>query len=267
MISNLAVVHPEAKLGEGVIVEPFAIIEADVTIGDGTVISSAAVIKSGAIIGQNCKILSGAIIAGDPQDLKFKGEKTTAVIGNNTTIREYATVNRGTAAKGTTIIGDNCLVMAYAHIGHDCIVGNNVILVNRVSLAGEVEVDDFAIIAGHCGVHQFTRIGAHSMTGGLLKIGKDVPPFVKAAHENVSYVGVNSIGLRRRGFTNEDIAEIQGIYRIVFQSRLSLSNAVAKIEAEFAPSNHRDTILNFIKGSKRGLIKQYQSKLDNTNVE
>ncbi len=267
MISNLAIVHPDAKLGKDVVVEPFAIIEADVTIGDGTLISSSAVIKNGAIIGENCKILSGAIIAGEPQDLKFRGEMTYAIIGNGTTIREYATVNRGTASKGETRVGDNCLVMAYAHIGHDCTVGNNVILVNRVSLAGEVDVEDYAIIAGHCGVHQFTRIGAHSMTGGLLKVARDIPPYVKAAHENVSYAGVNSIGLRRRGFTNEDIAEIQGIYRLVFQSRLSLSSAVARIESEFSPSKHRDTILEFIKGSTRGLIKAYKTKLDSSSED
>ncbi len=267
MISKLAIVHPDAKLGEGVTVEPFAIIEGDVVIGDGTLIGSSAVIKDGAIIGKNTKILTGAIIAGEPQDLKFRGEKTTAVIGDNTTIREYATINRGTAAKGETKVGDNCLVMAYAHVGHDCQVGNNVILVNRVSLAGEVEIGDWAIVAGHCGVHQFTRIGAHSMIGGQIKVARDVPPYIKAAHTQVSYIGVNSIGLRRRGFSNEDITAIQDIYRIIFQSQLSTRTAVERVEAEFVPSYYRDAILEFIKSSSRGIIKQYQHKLKDADVD
>lgn len=267
MISNLAIVHPDAKLGKDVEVAPFAIIDADVEIGDGTYIGSSAIIKDGARIGSKCIIESGAIIAGLPQDLKFRGEKTYAFIGDNTTIREYATINRGTAAKGETRVGSNCLVMAYVHVGHDCIVGNNVILVNRVSLAGEVIVDDYAIVAGHCGVHQFTHIGAHTMTGGLLKVSRDIPPFVKAAHEQVSYVGVNSIGLRRRGFSTEEVTLIQDIYRIVFQSRLSLSNAVEKIENEFEPSKYRDLILDFLKNSKRGIIKQYQHALKDADID
>ncbi|MFI3287278.1 MAG: acyl-ACP--UDP-N-acetylglucosamine O-acyltransferase [Rikenellaceae bacterium] len=266
MISNLAVVHPDAKLGEGVEVAPFAIIEGDVVIGDGTYIGSSAVIKDGAIIGKNCIIETGAIIAGVPQDLKFNGEKTTAEIGDRTTIREYATINRGTAAKGRTIVGSDCLVMAYVHVGHDCIVGDKVILVNRVSLAGEVEIGDWAIVAGHSGIHQFTRIGAHSMIGGLLKLVRDAPPYIKAAHEQVSYIGVNSIGLRRRGFTAEAISEIQDIYRIIFQSNLATRTAVERVEAEFAPSEHRDAILDFIKSSSRGIIKQYQSKLKDNDV-
>ncbi len=267
MISNLAIVHPDAKIGEGVEVGPFAVIEAEVEIGEGTYIGNGAVIKNGAIIGKNCKIESYAIIAGEPQDLKFRGEKTTAIIGDNTVVREFATINRGTAAKGETRVGSNCLIMAYVHVGHDCIVGDRVILVNRVSLAGEVEIGDWAIVAGHCGVHQFTRIGAHAMIGGLLKLTRDVPPFVKAAHEQVSYVGVNSIGLRRRGFTTEQVSEIQDIYRILFQSKLATRTAVERIESEFAPSAHRDEILEFVKSSSRGIIKQYQTKLKDTEVE
>ncbi len=257
MISPHAIVHPDAKLGSGVVVEPFAIIESDVVIGEGTKIFSSAIVKNGAKIGKNCEIHPGAIIAGEPQDLKFKGEYSTVVIGDNTVVREFSTVNRGTAAKGSTIIGDNCLLMAYVHVGHDCVVGNNVILVNRVSLAGEVDVDDFAIIAGHCGVHQFTKVGAHSMTAGLLKVGRDVPPYVRAAREPVSYVGVNSIGLRRRGFTSEAVNEIKDIYTVIFQKGLSVSSAVKRVEEEFAQSAHRDEILRFIKNSSRGLIKSY----------
>lgn len=269
MISKLAVVHPDAKLGEGVTVGPFAYIEADVEIDDNTTIHNHAVVLSGARIGKGCHIHPNAIIAGVPQDLKFQGEVTTAVIGNNTTIREFATVNRGTASKGTTIVGNNCLVMAYVHIGHDCVVGNGVILVNRVSLAGEVIVEDCAIIAGHCGVHQFTEIGAHSMCAALSKIGRNVPPFIKIGHDPISYVGVNSIGLRRRGFTTAAITEIQNIYRVIFQSGLSLSNAITKVEEDFTPSEYRDTILNFIKRSKdkRGIVKSFQTKLANEQVD
>lgn len=269
MISKLAAVHPDAKLGEGVTVGPFAYIEADVVIGDNTTIHNNAVVLSGARIGKNCHIHPSAIIAGVPQDLKFQGEVTTAVIGDNTTIREFATVNRGTAAKGTTIVGDRCLIMAYAHIGHDCVVGNNVLLVNRVCLAGEVVVEDFAIIAAHCGVHQFTEVGAHSMCAAMSKVGRNVPPYIRAGHDPIAYVGVNSIGLRRRGFTTEAITEIQDIYRVIFQSGLGLSNALAKVEEDFAPSEYRDTILNFINRSKdkRGIVKSYQAKFATEKID
>ncbi len=258
MISKLAIVHPEAKIGKNVTIEPFAIVEAEVVIGDGTYIGPHAIIRNGATIGRNCKIDCGSVIAGEPQDLKFNGEKSTVVIGDNTNIRDYVTVNRGTASKGTTVIGSNCLLMAYVHVGHDCVVGDNVVLVNRTSLAGEVIVDDWAIVAGHCGVHQFSHIGAHSMIGGLIKVSKDVPPYVKAAHERLSFVGINSIGLRRRGFSEEEVTEIQDIYRIIFQSGLAMRSALERVEQEFSPSVHRDNILNFIKGSSRGVIKSYK---------
>ncbi len=261
MISELAVVHPNAKLGKNVVVEPFAYITGDVEIGENTIIRSHASVLDGARIGKNCKIHSGAVIAGEPQDLKFKGEVTTAVIGDNTTVRECVTINRGTAAKGTTIVGSNCLLMAYSHVGHDCVLGDYIVLVNGTSLAGEVEIGDWAIIAGMCGVHQFTKVGAHAMVAGMSRVGKDVPPFIRAGHDPIAYVGVNSIGLRRRGFSSEDIVEIQDIYRIIFQSKLSISNAIARVENEFKQSTHRDEVLNFIKESKRGVIKPYQSKL------
>lgn len=260
MISNLAIVHPDARLGKDVVVDPFAMISADVEIGDGTWIGPNAQILDGARIGKNVRIHSSCVIAGEPQDLKFKGEVTTAVIGDNCNIREFSTVNRGTVARGTTIVGSNCLLMAYVHVGHDCIVGDNVVLVNRVSLAGEVEVGDWAIVGGHVGVHQFARIGAHAMIGGCTKVSRDVPPFVKTSHDPLSYIGVNSIGMRRRGIATEDISKIQDIYRFVFQSRYSLPTAIAKINAEIPESAYREQILAFISDSRRGLIKPYQSK-------
>lgn len=266
MISNLAFIHPDAKIGNNVTVEPFVYISADTQIGDGTWIGPHAVILDGARIGSNCKIHSSAVIAGTPQDLKFRGEYTTAVVGNNTTIREFSTINRGTAAKGTTIVGSNSLLMAYVHVGHDCVVGDNVVLVNRVSLAGEVVVDDWAIIGGHTGVHQFCHVGAHSMTAGVSKIAKDVAPFIKVGHDPLSYVGVNAIGLRRRGFTAEQISGIQDIYRIIFQSGLSTPNAVERVEQEIAPSATRSLILDFVRGSKRGMTKPYNPKKD-TEIE
>lgn len=262
MISKLAIVHPDAKLGKDVTVEPFAMISADVEIGDGSSIGSYSQILDGARIGKNVRIHSSCVIAGEPQDLKFRGEKTIAVIGDNTNVREFSTVNRGTAAKGQTIVGRNCLLMAYVHVGHDALVGDNVVLVNRVSLAGEVEVGDWAIIGGHVGVHQFCHVGAHSMTGGCTKIGRDVPPFVKTSHDPLSYVGVNSIGMRRRGIATEDIVIVQDIYRIIFQSRLSLPTALKKVREEFPASQYRDEILDFIAASKRGLIKSFQSNKD-----
>ena len=209
MIHPLAYVHPDAKLGENVTVEPFAYIAGKVTIGDGCWIGPNAIVNDGAILGKECKIFSGAVVAGIPQDLKFRGEETTAVIGDRTMIRECATVNRGTAAKGTTIVGSDTLIMAYAHVGHDCVVGNHCILANNVSLAGEVEMDDWAILGGHTAIHQFCRIGKHAMTSGGTMVGKDIPPYIKVAHNPASYVGVNSIGLRRRGFTSEQIKAAQ----------------------------------------------------------
>ncbi|MEG1956072.1 MAG: acyl-ACP--UDP-N-acetylglucosamine O-acyltransferase, partial [Mucinivorans sp.] len=258
---------PNAKLGIGVIVEPFAYIASEVTIGDNTWVGPHATILDGAIIGHNCKIHSGAVVSGIPQDLKFRGEKSTAIIGNNTTIRECATINRGTAARGETTVGDNCLIMAYVHIGHDCVVGNNVILVNRVSLAGEVQVDDWAILGGHTAVHQFCKIGAHAMVSGGSMILKDVTPYIKAGHYPLTYVGINAIGLRRRGFTTEHIAGIQDMCRILFQSSMIYSAACDKIEQEIAPSQYRDEMVNFVRSSKRGILKPFSDKLKDEDLD
>lgn len=267
MIDALARVHPDARIGENVTVEPFASVAADVVIGDGSWIGQGAVVLDGARIGKNCKIHPYAIIAGIPQDLKFKGEKSTVEMGDNNTVREFATINRGTAARGKTVIGNNNLIMAYVHIGHDCVVGSNCVLVNQVSLAGEVEIGDWAILGGHTAVHQFCRVGAHAMTSGGSLVGKDIPPYVKAAHLPISFVGANYIGLRRRGFNSDKIAEIQEIFRIVFQSGLIYSKACDLVEEQMPQSPERDEIIGFIRSSKRGILKPYNPGKKDEDVE
>jgi UDP-N-acetylglucosamine acyltransferase len=257
MKQPLAYVHPEAKIADNVIIEPFVTINHDVVIGEGTRIGSSVTIMPGVRIGKNCRIFPGAVIGAEPQDLKFRGEYSTVEIGDNTTIREFVTINRGTSAKGKTIVGSNCLLMAYVHVAHDCIVGNNVILVNSTQLAGEVIIDDYVILGGMSAVHQFVHVGSHVMLSGGSLVRKDVPPFIKAGREPLSYVGINSIGLRRRNFSNEKIREIQEIYRYIYQKGLNISQAVEVIEAEMPASTERDEILLFIKDSKRGIIRGY----------
>jgi len=250
-------VHPEAVIADNVVIEPFVNIAKDVKIGEGTWVGPNATIMEGARIGKNCKVFPGAVISAIPQDLKFKGEKTTVEIGDNTTIRECVTVNRGTASKGKTIIGNNCLLMAYVHVAHDCIIGNNVILNNSVGLAGEVEVDDWAIVGAMSGVHQFVHIGKHVMISAMSGVGKDVPPYIKAGRDPLSYVGINSIGLRRRNFSNDVINDIQEIYRILYQRGLNNSDAIEFIEANLPASNERDDVILFVRNSKRGIIRGY----------
>ncbi len=255
MISHLAFVHPDAKLGENVVVEPFAYIAGNVVIGDGTWIGPHGVVLDGARIGRNCRIFPGAVISGIPQDLKFRGEETTAEIGDNTTVREGATINRGTAAVGKTVVGDNCLIMAYVHIGHDCQIGNNCILGNTTGLAGEVKVDDWAIISGGTLVHQFSRIGGHVIIGGGGRVRIDVPPFVKADREPLCYMGINVVGLTRRGFPKERIDEIHNIYRAIYQQKMNTSQALDYVEKNFKPSPDRDYIIEFFRTSERGVIR------------
>lgn len=257
MKQPLAYVHPDAKIADNVVIEPFVSIDRDVEIGEGTRIGSSVTIMPGTRIGKNCRIFPGAVIGAIPQDLKFRGEYTTLEIGDNTTIREYVTINRGTAAKGKTVVGSNCLLMAYSHIAHDCVVGNNVIMVNSSQLAGEVLVDDWAILSGMVAVHQFCRIGPHAMISGGSLVRKDVPPYIKAGREPLSYVGINSIGLRRRNYNNEKIREIQDIYRYIYQKGLNTAQAVEIIEAEMPATPERDEILLFVKDSKRGIIRGY----------
>jgi UDP-N-acetylglucosamine acyltransferase len=255
MISNLAFVHQDAILGTDVTVEPFAYIAGNVIIGDGTWIGPNATIMDGARIGKNCRIFPSAVVSGIPQDLKFRGEDSTAEIGDNTTIRECATVNRGTASVGKTIVGNGCLLMAYSHIGHDCALGNNVIIGNTTSLAGEVKVDDWAILSGGGLVHQFTRIGGHVIIGGGSKVRIDVPPFIKADRDPLSFMGLNSVGLTRRGFEKERIDEIHDIYRAIYLGKMNFSQAVEHVENTFKPTKDRDYILEFIRKSERGVIR------------
>jgi UDP-N-acetylglucosamine acyltransferase len=257
MNQSLSSVHPDAVIGKNVTISSFVTIDKNVVIGDNTYIYSNATILEGARIGNNCRIFPGAVIAGIPQDLKFQGEETTCEIGENTTIRECATVNRGTAAKGKTIVGNNCLLMAYSHTAHDCIIQNHVIVGNATQLAGEVEVDDFAILSGGTLVHQFSRIGKHVMTQGGSRIGKDIPPYIIAGREPITYSGVNIIGLRRRGFSNEQIGAIQEIYRLLYQSGLNNSAAVKQIEQTIPNSEEKQEILSFIINSQRGILRGY----------
>jgi UDP-N-acetylglucosamine acyltransferase len=257
MSKDLAYIHPEAKIGKNVKIEAFAWIDKNVEIDDGTWIGPHATIMEGARIGKNCKIFPGAVVSAIPQDLKFKGEETTAEIGDNTILRECVTVNRGTVSKGKTIIGNNCLLMAYVHVGHDSFLGNNIIISNSTNVAGEIIIDDFAIISGDVQIHQFVHIGGHVMISGGSLVRKDVPPYITVAHEPVSYVGVNSIGLRRRGFSNELITQIQDIYREIFIKEQNVSQALKYIESEIEQSPERDYILEFVRTSERGIIRGY----------
>ena len=237
MISPVAYVSPKAQLGKNVTIDAFAYIDDNVILGD------------------NCHVFPSAAIGCVPQDLKFRGEETWTIIGDNCVIREFATIHRGTASKGKTVIGNNNLIMAYCHIAHDCVLGNNIIMSNVTQLAGEVEIDDFAVIGGGSLVHQFTHIGAHVMVQGGSKIGKDVPPYIIAGREPLSFFGINSIGLNRRGFTPEQIHTIQEAYRLIYQSNLNTTQALDQIEATMPQSAERDAILTFIRNATRGIIK------------
>ncbi|AZQ44413.1 acyl-ACP--UDP-N-acetylglucosamine O-acyltransferase [Nonlabens ponticola] len=257
MNQPLAYVHPGAKIAKNVVIEPFTTIHNDVVIGDGTWIGSNVTIMEGARIGKNVSIFPGAVISAIPQDKKFEDEDTVTIIGDNTTIRECVTINRGTSDRGKTVIGNNCWIMAYCHIAHDCIVGDHCIFSNNSTLAGHITVGDHVVLAGMAAVQQFCQVGSHSfVTGGSL-VRKDVPPYVKAGREPLSYVGINSVGLRRRGFQLEKIREIQDIFRILYQKNYNVSQAVEIIEAEMSATTERDEILEFIKNSKRGIMRGY----------
>lgn len=257
----LANVHPEAVIGSNVTIEPFATVQKDVVIGDGCWIGPNAVICEGARLGKNVKVFPGASVSSIPQDLKFAGEKTETFVGDNTVIRESVTISRGTVDKHKTVIGKNCLLMAYVHIAHDCIIGNNCIFANAVQVAGHVTIEDFAIIGGASALHQFVKVGAHVMLSGGSLVRKDVPPYTKAAREPLTYAGVNSVGLRRRGFTTEKISEIQEIYRYIFLKGLNNSKALDAVESELPPSTERDYIVKFIRSSERGVMKGFTTSL------
>jgi len=255
MTHPLTSIHPSAILGSNVSIDPFSVIHEDVEIGDGTWIGSNVTIFPGARIGKNVRIFPGAVISAIPQDLKFGGEVTTAEIGDHTTIRECATINRGTSDRMKTVIGQHCLIMAYVHVAHDCIVGDHCIIANSVQMAGHVNLGDFAIIGGSSAVHQFANIGRHVMISGGSLVRKDVPPFTKSGREPLSYAGINSIGLKRRGFTDERIAEIQEVYRYVYLKGLNNQDALTQIEANIQASPERDEIIRFIQNSERGIMK------------
>jgi len=257
MHQPLSYVDSGANIARNVVIEPFVTIEKNVSIGSGTWIGNNVTIMEGATIGKNCRIFPGAVISAIPQDLKFSGERSEVIIGDNTTIRECVTINRGTKAIGKTIIGNDCLLMAYCHVAHDCVIGDNCVIVNGVALGGHITIGDWVIIGGLSAVHQFVHIGSHAMISGGALVRKDVPPYVKAAREPLSFVGINSIGLRRRGFKDEKIQEIQNVYRILFQSNNNNTQAIAKIEGELSVSPERDEIISFIQNSGRGIMKGY----------
>ena len=248
-------IHPNANVDPSVQIGPYAVIEDDVTIGPNCIIDAHAVICSGVRMGSGNHVFPGAVIGAIPQDLKFRGEKTTVIIGDNNTFRECVTVHRGTASKGTTIIGNNNLIMAYCHVAHACVLHNNIIMSNATQVAGEVVIDDCAVIGGGTLVHQFSHIGSYVMLQGGSKVNKDVPPYVIAAREPISFCGINSVGLNRRGFTSEQIARIQEVYRHLFMSNMNMSQALEYIAANVPDSQEKENIVNFVKSSPRGVIK------------
>ena len=257
MIHPHTYIHPNAKLATNVKIDPFTVIHQDVEIGDGTWIGSNVTIMEGARIGKNCRIFPGAVISAIPQDLKFQGEYSNVYIGDGTTVREFVTINRGTKDREKTVIGKNCLLMAYCHFAHDCIVGDNCITSNNTQVAGHVTIGEWTILAGMCAVHQFVKIGAHSFISGGSLVSKDVPPYIKAGRNPLSYAGVNSIGLKRRGFSIERINHILDIYRVLYNKGMNTSQAVEFIEEEMPATDERDEIVTFIRESGRGIIKRY----------
>ncbi len=255
LISAKAEVHPEAIIGQNVRIDAFATIDRDVVIGDNCWIASNACIYAGARLGRDCKVFPGAVISAEPQDLKFQGEYSTVEIGHNTTVREYVTINRGTAARGVTSVGNHTLLMAYSHLGHDVEIGNHCVISNSVQLAGEVVVEDWAVIGGMSAVHQFCRIGAHAMVSGMSGVLSDVAPFTKVFGVPVSFMGINSVGLKRRGFDKGQIDTIHDIYRVIYQRGLNISQAVAHIQMYMGPSAEMEQIVSFIENSRRGIVK------------
>ncbi|GET25492.1 acyl-ACP--UDP-N-acetylglucosamine O-acyltransferase [Prolixibacter sp. NT017] len=257
MISTNATIGKKSIIGKNVTIGNYTTIEDDVIIGDHTIIENNVSILNGARIGQHCHIHSGAVLAGLPQDMKYKGEYTTVEIGDRNIIRESVTINKGTNTKKVTRIGHNNMIMANAHIGHDCEIGNHCIIGFSVGMAGEVIVDDFANISGLTGIHQFSKIGEHCMVSGLSKVNKDIPPYIIAAREPLYYAGINLVGLKRKGFTLAKLDELKEIYRIIFQQKRNTSYAISFIENNFKQTVERDKILDFIRQSERGIIKGY----------
>ena len=255
MIRNNIFIHKDSIIGKNSKIDPFSYIGEDVSIGDNCWIGNNVTLYPGSKLGNNVKVFPGAVISSEPQDLKFEGEKTTVEIGDNTTIREFVTISRGTNDRLKTSIGKNCLVMAYSHIAHDCIINDDCVIVNNVQIGGHVKIDNFAIIGGGTLIHQFSNIGAHAMVAGGSLVRKDIPPFCKAGKEPISFKGVNTIGLKRRNFTSESINQIQNIYRIIYLEGRNTSQAINKIENDIKDSNEKKIVLDFIKNSDRGIIK------------
>ncbi|CQB86966.1 acyl-ACP--UDP-N-acetylglucosamine O-acyltransferase [uncultured Porphyromonas sp.] len=254
-IDPRAVVSPLAKLGEGVEVGPFAIIEDNVEVGEGTKLLSGAILRNGARIGKDCIIHPYAVVGGEPQDLKFKGEESVAIVGDRTTIREFATISRGTASKGFTKIGSDVLMMAYTHVAHDCEVSDKVIIGNACQVAGEVVIDEQAILGGGTLVHQFVHIGCHTMIQGGTRITKDIPPYTLIGREPAMYCGINIVGLRRRQYTKEQIYLINDIYRTLYNRGLNNSEAIQVITEEYDDLPEKQIILDFIQKSTRGIVR------------
>jgi UDP-N-acetylglucosamine acyltransferase len=257
MIHPHTYIHPNARLATNVKIDPFTVVHQNVEIGEGTWIGSNVTIMEGAKIGKNCRIFPGAVIAAAPQDLKFEGEDSSVEIGDNTTVREFVTIHRATKDRWVTRVGRNCLIMAYSHIAHDCIIGNNCIMSNNTQVAGHVVMGDWAILGGMCAVHQFVQIGQHAFVSGGSLVGKDVPPYIKAGRQPLSYAGVNSVGLKRRGFTVDKINHILDIYRVIYNKGMNTSQALEFLEEEFPATDERDEIVTFIRESGRGIIKRY----------
>lgn len=250
-------IDPNAKIAPNVKIDPFTVIHQDVQIGEGTWVGSNVTVMEGTRIGKNCRIFPGAVIGAIPQDLKFAGERTTVHIGDNTTIREFVTINRGTEDRGKTVVGSNCLIMAYSHLAHDCFLGDNVILSNSVQVAGHVTIGNHVVIGGVSAVHQFVNIGQHAFIAGGSLVSKDVPPYIKAVRNPLSYGGVNSVGLKRRGFTLQQINHILDVYRTIYNKGFNTSQALEYIEEELTATDERDDIATFVRESARGIIKRY----------
>jgi UDP-N-acetylglucosamine acyltransferase len=254
VIDPTAIVSSKAQLGSNVTVGPLSIVEDNVVIGEGTHIASGALIASGSRIGRECHIHHGAVVGTIPQDLKFHGEQTLLEVGDHTTIREYATLNRGTSERGKTTVGHHCFVMAYAHIAHDCAIGNHVILANSVNMAGHVTIEDHVVLGGMVPIHQFVRIGCHAMVGGGYRVSKDVPPYILAGHEPLAFQGLNIVGLKRRNFSPESISTLETIYDIIYRSRYNVTQALEKIKTDFPATEEVLHVIDFIQSSKRGII-------------
>lgn len=254
-IHPTAIVGKKTEIGDNVIIGPFSIVEDDVKIGSGTSIGSNVLIADGTRIGEECKIFNGAVLGSAPQDLKYKGEKTELEVGDNTVIREFCTLNRGTLDRYKTVVGNNCLLMAYVHIAHDCHIGNNVILANAVNMAGHITIEDYVGVGGMDPIHQFVKIGCHAFVGGGYRVDKDIPPYILAAGDPLTFAGLNTVGLTRRNFSRDTLATLKRVYKLIYRSKLNVTQALARIENEFESSPEIDHVVDFVRNSSRGIIK------------